>query len=207
MSDVWREHWESLAFENSNGRPRDVYDSIIADDIRKKLDLKSSDMILNVGCGTGIFEKAFSNYCTISMDFARVMVSRANMKFGIVADATVFPIRPLSVTKICVYSVLQYLSPTSVGQMLDQISLSLQEGGICLIGDVELRSISPKLFLRRLASRILLRKRFFYHDAEFLSRELKERNLEYQFEKQFSDLPYSNKRIDIIVLKPRSQLA
>ncbi len=83
----WKQHWqerskvkdEAAASGWGNRDPREyLYD---IDDIAKKLDLKSQDKLLNVGCGNGLMELVLNYWVRSvdSVDFSEGMIERAKM--------------------------------------------------------------------------------------------------------------------------------
>ena len=68
-SAYWREHWNKSAKENEDIRlisgwgNRTFQEMLFAiTDVEKKMELKSEDRLLDVGCAAGLFEIAFAHW-------------------------------------------------------------------------------------------------------------------------------------------------
>ncbi len=197
----WQRHWNVMASKDTNGRPSETFDLAIAQDVGQKLGLRTQDVILDAGCGTGIIEKYFPNNFIIAMDFSRLMVCRPHITHGVVADSTYFPLKPTSVDKICIYSLIQYLQNKEVASLLSEVSRCMVDGGRCLIGDVELRSKRPANIARFLVAGALYRRRFHYRSFGWLSEECDKRYLKCEVLHQRSSLPYHQIRVDLLITK------
>jgi ubiquinone/menaquinone biosynthesis C-methylase UbiE len=188
-----------MGLANSNGRPSGVYDSEIVMDIRNKLNLQKNDLVLNIGCGTGVLERLSPNLRIVSMDFSKQMLKRNFIDNAVIADGSHLPFRIGVFNKILVYSVIQYFKKDELRLMLKDISACLRPNGVCLIGDVELRRTGLWDLIRFLYSHLSKKKLFNYYSRSWLSKELERMNLKLKIVKQASGLPFSGKRIDVLV--------
>jgi ubiquinone/menaquinone biosynthesis C-methylase UbiE len=197
----WKDHWEIMGKSDSNGRTRLAYDSAISSDIHSKLELQSSDSILNIGCGTGILEKSLPEYHIISIDFASSMLERVWITCGIRASASFLPFRAASFDKICVYSVIQYLLRKQLSKMLAEISRCLISGGMCLIGDIQENGSGMKNMFRGAIGRIAFKNHFEYHSVDWISHQCENLRLHCTLLGQSETLPFFKKRKDLLMMK------
>ncbi len=202
----WRRHWERRGVSGNVGRPHGEYDDIIANDIAGKLRLEPDDWVLNVGSGSGILEKKFPDLFILSLDFARNMLKRSGVPRAVLAAAQYLPIRGSTVTKVCAYSIVHYLSNTELRRFIAEMESCTKEGGTCLIGDVPLSERHFRSRKRRLV--YLLAKfakrgnmMFEYHSQNTFLQIFGELGLKAQFVPQSRELPYSSERFDILVTK------
>jgi ubiquinone/menaquinone biosynthesis C-methylase UbiE len=125
-SAYWREQWNKSAKENEDIRlisgwgGRTFQEMLFSiTDVAKKLDLKSEDRLLDVGCGAGLFEIAFAHWLkeTYGVDYSEEMVEVAKKNTGkydnvIIEKANIqnLPFKDEFFDKILVNSVIQYLN-------------------------------------------------------------------------------------------------
>lgn len=85
-SEYWKEQWNSSAQENVDIRFMDGWGNrtfqemlFSITDISKKLQLFPDNILLDVGCGAGLFEIAFTNYVReiYGVDYSKEMVKTA----------------------------------------------------------------------------------------------------------------------------------
>lgn len=85
-SEYWRERWNKSAKENEDIRlisgwgNRTFQEMLFAiTDVAKKMDLKSEDRLLDVGCGAGLFEIMFTHWLKeiYGVDYSEEMVEVA----------------------------------------------------------------------------------------------------------------------------------
>jgi SAM-dependent methyltransferase len=190
-----------MAIQNSNGREQGTFDDEITKDIQRKLSPRLEDLILNIGCGTGILESAHPTFEIISVDFSMNMLRRSGVKNGIMADASHLPFKGGIFDKICAYSVIQYLDNAKISNMIAGISFSQKSKGVCLLGDVELRSRKPIKLLRYLFAFLLVKNRFHYHSIARIKRVCNSEGLMVKVLKQSAVLPFSERRIDLLLMK------
>lgn len=121
----WKEHWQKRSqikeeIVASGWGNRDLKEYLYdVDDISKKLELKNSDILLNIGCGNGLMEVILNYWVKWidSVDFSEGMVERArvndrdirNVKFyvGNILDLGFLTNR---YDKVLCNSVIQYLN-------------------------------------------------------------------------------------------------
>ncbi|MFI5422197.1 MAG: methyltransferase domain-containing protein [Nitrososphaerales archaeon] len=170
-------------------------------DIDNKLSIGTSDIILNVGCGTGIVEEGLKVDFLVSIDFARSMLEHRSIKNGTQSDATYLPFRDEVFDKICVYSVIQYVSKTALSRMIKELSRCLKKGGRCLIGDIEPESSQFRTKVRRSLGHIVLQKHFEYHSLKWICGEFKKLGVDSIVLDQSSALPFAKSRKDILLTR------
>jgi ubiquinone/menaquinone biosynthesis C-methylase UbiE len=152
-SEYWKEHWNHSATENSDlimisgWGNRSFQDMLITiNDITKKLDLKSVDRLLDIGCGAGLFEIAFSPWISeiYGVDFSEKMVKLARqncMNFENVkivnAEIAKLPFPDGFFSKVLLNSMIQYLPDTKeVKRGLKEVERVTADGGRVLLSFV-----------------------------------------------------------------------
>jgi len=197
----WRDYWERTGKSDSNGRTPLLFDFAISKDIDSKLSFKSSDVILNIGSGTGILEKSFPGLFIVSLDFANSMLKHAWISNGIRAAASHLPFRDSVFDKVCVYSIVQYLPKVKLSKMLDNIARCLKNGGKCLIGDIPPRATHPYVFIRHAVGNILLKNHFEYHSFNWICRVSEKLSMRPTLLDQPENLPFAKNRKDLLLTK------
>jgi len=149
-SDYWREKWDQSAKINtdipsiSGWGDRTFYEMLFSlNDIGKKMKLAKDDRLLDVGCGAGLFEIAFSNWIheIIGCDYSREMVKHAykfsknfNNVFINQCDINHLPFKGGSFDKILVNSVIQYLNtPNDVIDAITELKRVAKRDAIILL--------------------------------------------------------------------------
>ena len=123
-SEYWKKHWNQSAQENEDIRfisgwgGRTFQEMMFAvTDIVKKLELRPEDRLLDVGCGAGLFEIAFTYWIReiYGIDYSNEMVTVAkkntslyNNVFIESADVRNLPFTSNFLDKVLVNSVIQY---------------------------------------------------------------------------------------------------
>ncbi len=152
MSFDWKDFWDERAQQDdisamARGEKTSVTDVIksIAEACRR-LELGSSDRVLDVGCSVGAFCLAVSPFVkqVVGVDFSPPMVARALENFAtsesgncsaIVADVRSLPYQGGEFNKINCWSVIQYLGSKEEGLVaLLELYRVLKPRGILLLG-------------------------------------------------------------------------
>lgn len=136
-SEFWNEKWGTSAQENTDARfmsgwgDRSIQEMLSSiNDIAKKLRLTNTDVLLDVGCGAGLFELAFTYWIKeiYGIDYSDEMVSIAKLNTlnynniiidkGNICD---LPYQNNFFDKILVHGVLQYLND------MEEVKIALAE--------------------------------------------------------------------------------
>jgi SAM-dependent methyltransferase len=136
-SEYWKEHWNKSAKEGEDirlisGWGNRTFQEMLFGimDAAKKLDLKSEDRLLDVGCGAGLFEIAYTHWLKeiYGVDYSEEMVEVAKentKKYDnvIIEKANIqnLPFKDEFFDKILVNSVIQYLND------LDEVKGAFEE--------------------------------------------------------------------------------
>lgn len=149
-SEHWREHWDLAAKSNIDIRftsgwgDRTFQEMLFAiTDVAEKLELNCEDAILDVGCGAGLFEIAYTHWVKTfhGVDYSKEMVSTAKKNtemYGNViieyADIRNLPFNEELFDKILVNSIIQYLNDFSeVGAAFEELKRVAKKGCRILI--------------------------------------------------------------------------
>ncbi len=152
----WKEVWEYRAdtysgasaaiidgFDSGRGKMTNESLGYLLAKISELLDLRKSDMLLEVGCGAGmILEKLnipHSHIAGVDYSFAMIREAKARVPKGTfcVAEACDLPFKKASFNKILVWSVFQYFPNFEYARkVLYSLMYCLKNPGIVLIGDV-----------------------------------------------------------------------
>lgn len=117
--DYWKQIWERKGsnpttnlrwldgFENSPLKPDDIADWII-----KRLDIKQSDKVLEVGCGSGMLAQYIAQKCKYTgLDFSESLLKKHKLILGnnvVLAEANNIPFEKKYFDKSFAYSVFHY---------------------------------------------------------------------------------------------------
>ncbi|MFA4848767.1 MAG: class I SAM-dependent methyltransferase [Methanoregula sp.] len=158
-SEYWEKNWDKLVEEKediqlvSGWGNRKFQEMLFAiNDTSKKLDLKCQDTLLDIGCGAGIFEIAFTHWVKEidAVDFSSEMVKLAKkqtISYSNVniqrANIKALPYKNEYFDKLLVNGVIQYLdSMDEVKKAIQELNRVLKNDGILclsLIPDAEKR--------------------------------------------------------------------
>jgi ubiquinone/menaquinone biosynthesis C-methylase UbiE len=132
----------------SSGRPVYIDPQIIIDDIRSKISLSKSDVLLDVGCGTGLLTKRFAAKCArvYALDPAERVLHRlaencrktgirnVNIQKG---TATDLPFVDCTFDKAVMYAVLHYLEDEwQIRKCIRELIRVCKRGGYVFIGEI-----------------------------------------------------------------------
>jgi SAM-dependent methyltransferase len=148
--EYWKEVWERKGktqiedlrlldgFENSPMIPEEVAKWII-----KRLDIKKTDKVLEVGCGAGMIGKYISPYCDYTgIDYSESLVQKHILLLKnqvIVAEANDIPFEDKHFDKSFSYSVFHYFPDKEyTKQVIDEMKRVTKE--MIYIGDLPLKS-------------------------------------------------------------------
>lgn len=152
--EYWRGVWEKKGktptddlrlldgFENSPMVPEQV-----AKWIMKQLDIKKSDKVLEVGCGSGMIGKYISPHCNYTgIDYSESLVQKHILLLKnqvIVAEANDIPFEDKRFDKSFAYSVFHYFPDKDyTKQVIDEMKRVTKE--MIYIGDLPLKSKRPE---------------------------------------------------------------
>jgi ubiquinone/menaquinone biosynthesis C-methylase UbiE len=117
-----------------------------AADVRRKLDLRPEDAVLEVGAGTGAFlmELLYPEQHGVALDFCESLIRQTN-RLGVdearvkmvVAEGASLPFRSDAFDKVLCYSVAQHFPDHSYARRaLEELFRVCRSGGIVLLGDI-----------------------------------------------------------------------
>jgi|GEM_PF-4753410 len=136
-SEFWKNHWNSTARENNDIRfidglgNRSFQEMLFSiTDISKKLQLSPDNIFLDIGCGAGLFEIAFTNYVReiYGIDYSKDMAIKAksftqqysNVKIS-VGNMLDLPFQNANFDRILAHSTFQYLNS------MNEVKIALNE--------------------------------------------------------------------------------
>jgi ubiquinone/menaquinone biosynthesis C-methylase UbiE len=149
-SEYWREHWNKSAKESEDirlisGWGNRTFQEIlfVITDVEKKLALKSEDRLLDVGCGAGLFEIAYTHWLKeiYGVDYSEEMVEVAKKnteKYDNIiieqADIRNLPFEDEFFDKVLVNSVIQYLNNLNeIEKAFEELRRVTKAGGQILV--------------------------------------------------------------------------
>lgn len=151
----WARFFGGLAEREPNevcasGRHSSCNAGVIRDiqkDIANKLHLGSSDVLLDIGCGTGLIGRYLSIIVgnTVGVDFGQEVLFRARRTLQannndmslIQADMTALPFRDATFDKVLCYSTVHYLPDyEQFKQALLEMTRVAKSGALILVGDI-----------------------------------------------------------------------
>lgn len=169
---------------------------------KNSLVLKTNDILLDVGCGAGLFTDKLVNHVgvTVGIDASSKMLERANkesrfIKVEALADHLPFPNE--SFNKIFCHSIFQYFpNHRYAAEVVAEMLRVTKPGGRCLIMDIpdiskKKEYIKAKIHDSHNLKRIFYSKEWFAHlvpDAEI-------------FEQKIQDYGNSQFRFDVLIRK------
>jgi len=118
---------------------------LVFDDIRTKLALTADDVVLDVGCADGTISRRMRDCtaCVVGVDTSSSYIAVARRRHGgvpnltfHVGDVQSLPLADDGFSKVCCYSVLQYLPARRLELVLNEIRRVTRPGGVVLMGDV-----------------------------------------------------------------------
>jgi cyclopropane fatty-acyl-phospholipid synthase-like methyltransferase len=111
--------------------------------VTRKMKLSCNDVILDLGCGNGLFTTFFASKCKkiVGVDFAPELVAQINLeKYKNVSvyvdDVRTIDFEEQSFEKVFIYAGLQYLSYKETIQLFKNVKRWLKRKGIFFIGDI-----------------------------------------------------------------------
>ncbi len=222
----WKEFWNQKSLEGNaqkqvgrlkNGVVMPLQTlSLIADDIKQKIDLQANDSLLDVCCGNGLLSAELAKYCkqVVAVDFSELLINEAKIKHkdsNIVfkqTDALQLQLDE-QFDKIVLYFSFQYFDSYQKGfELIKNLSKHMKLGSIILIGDVPdlaKKDVYYNTFSKKL--RLFKQNIFgqndmgkFWSEAE-MNLVCHALGLKGEFMQQKNDLPFSNYRFDYLIKK------
>ncbi len=222
----WKEFWNQKSLEGNaqkqvgrlkNGVVMPLQTlSLIADDIKQKVDLQANDSLLDVCCGNGLLSAELAKYCkqVVAVDFSELLINEAKIKHkdsNIVfkqTDALQLQLDE-QFDKIVLYFSFQYFDSYKKGfEVIKNLSKHMKSGSIILIGDVPdlaKKDVYYNTFSKKL--RLFKQNIFgqndmgkFWSEAE-MNLVCHVLGLKGEFMQQKNDLPFSNYRFDYLIKK------
>jgi len=128
---------------------------LIAQDVARKLQLGPSDVLLDVGCGSGLFDsllRELTGARVVGADFAHAQCALGRRHFpdmGFVAAAAEhLPFADGQFSRVLCYSTWMYVE--SQEEMLREFLRVLRRPGVILLGDLPDRRLRHRLYLEYL---------------------------------------------------------
>ena len=222
----WKEFWNQKSLEESTqkqvGRVKNGVVlpfhtiSLIADDIKQKIDLQANDSLLDVCCGNGLLSAELAKDCkhVTAVDFSELLNNEAKIKHkdsNILfkqADALDLQLEE-QFDKIILYFSFQYFDTYQKGfDVIKNLSKHMKPEATMLIGDVPdlaKKDVYYNTFSKKL--RLFKQNIFgqndmgkFWSEAE-MNRICQSLGLKGEFIQQKSELPFSNYRFDYLIKK------
>jgi len=150
-ANTWKEFWDRLATSRdpiaATDRPTvpPVTYRLYSAEIAQKLTLSKNDIVLDIGCGTGIIDADLAAHVNqiVATDFSEVMAQRARVNTAIcgnvqvaVCDCTALPFKDGIFSKMVIYAVVQYLNQFQTGLMLGEAQRVIRLGGLIMLGEI-----------------------------------------------------------------------
>ncbi|MFA5059069.1 MAG: class I SAM-dependent methyltransferase [Candidatus Omnitrophota bacterium] len=131
-----------------SGRPVTVESKIIIDDICSKLPVTKNDVVLDVGCGTGVVTIPLSEHCKFihALDAAQKVIEAAkercrlekinNIEYHL-GSALQLPFEDNSFHHVLMYAVIHYLeNEKQISQCVSELIRVCKPGGRVLIAEI-----------------------------------------------------------------------
>lgn len=159
---MWKAFWDILATSRdpiaATDRPTvsPATYQLYSMEIMQKLTLEKDDILLDIGCGTGLIDASLATHVhrIVATDFSEVMAQKARVNTAfcgnvlvVNGDATALPYKDSSFSKVVIYAVAQYLSHAQIDQMLEQTQRVVRPGGLIILGEIP-RARDMGLFVR-----------------------------------------------------------
>ena len=148
---AWKEFWDLLATSRdpiaATDRPTvsPATYQLYSTEITQKLALSKDDILLDIGCGTGIIDASLAAHVhrIFATDFSEVMTQKARSNTAtcgnvhvVTCDCTAIPFKDGAFSKLVMYAVAQYLSQAQIGQMLGEAQRVIRPGGLIMLGEI-----------------------------------------------------------------------
>jgi len=148
---TWNEFWNLLGSSNdpiaATDRPTispETY-QLYSTEIIEKLALSQDDILLDIGCGTGIIDANLAPHVRrlFATDFSEVMAHKAKSKTAacgnvnvVVCDSAALPFTDGTFSKVVMYAVAQYLNQAQISKMLGEAHRLAHPGGMIMLGEI-----------------------------------------------------------------------
>jgi 2-polyprenyl-3-methyl-5-hydroxy-6-metoxy-1,4-benzoquinol methylase len=208
--------------KTTGGRPiSEEQFQVMVSDLCRHLDLKETDVVLDLCCGNGVITKEMARWCkeVVGVDFSRPLLEVANryhrpanvrycqMSLFELSRASLTP--PGSFTKVLMYEALQHFRPRDFVTILSVILSLAGAGCVVLIGSVPDRARKWRFYnTPRRRFHYLLQKIFCGHvvgtwwHRRFIKTVCDRLRLECEFLEQSRELHTSHYRFDVRIVCP-----
>lgn len=147
----WKEFWDLLATSRdpiaATDRPTvsSATYQLYSTEIIQKLALEKDDILLDIGCGTGLIDASLAPHVhrVIAIDFSEVMAqkTKSNTAFCgnvrvVNCDAAALPFKDGFFSKVVMYAIAQYLSQAQISQMFAEAQRIIRPGGLIMLGEI-----------------------------------------------------------------------
>ena len=223
----WEAYWNHMAQNDhplyQTGRAPDgneafhrkvVQDTVMH--IRTQLDLKPSDVLVDVCCGNGLLSKALSKHCkkVYAVDQSAALIDEAKKYRH--ADTIHYHVAPASdfadqlpekADKVLLFFAFQYFESVNAGmRVIEELSKSVKPGGLIFLGDIPDKKAlfkfynNPVKLLRLLKDTIMNTNMMgkFWSEKE-LNLICEKAGLEGHYQKQPPQLLYAHYRFDYLI--------
>ncbi len=216
----WKNYWNNIAASSSSFKQvqRDAINTYqmeeICAHISQTINLKASDMLLDVCCGNGLISSKLAKKCksVVAVDFSEKLIKAAkkhcqqnNTEYYIEDALTLSDSIQIRCDKIILYFSFQYFNFHEGVKVIKELKKRLKPGGIIFIGDVPNSScfwsyyntFTKRIFYfkQRLFNQPKMGK--FWSEKEILV--IAERNgLKAEIRTQPKHLPHAHYRFDVI---------
>jgi ubiquinone/menaquinone biosynthesis C-methylase UbiE len=135
---------EDEQIANQRGAITPVESAAIADDVQQKLKCRNTDLVLEIGCGTGLLAKKITDdlktYIGLDIIYDLLKSAQQNNRSArtnfLKADGQTLPIKSGVIDRILMYSVILYLPPLILKSILQECQRVLKTEGVLFIGDI-----------------------------------------------------------------------
>ena len=148
---TWKEFWDALASSRdpiaATDRPTvspRTY-QLYSAEIMQRLDLDQDDILLDIGCGTGVIDASLAPHVRkiFATDFSEAMAKKTRSNAAtwgnicaVNCDGIALPFRGGVFPKTVAYAVAQYLSRDQIDQVLGEAHRVTQPGGLIMLGEI-----------------------------------------------------------------------
>ena len=204
--EKWKKIWKNMAEKENRitqtGRNiNEAEFELIVKDIKEKLEIKSDDKVIDVGCASGKVTFMISQEVkeVAGIDFSNELLSQAKRNSNIhyyLANSTKLPFKEESLfDKGLFYSVAHYLPKEDLLSTLKELSRVCKPGALIFVGDVpdaDKKQNHPN-------------PRWTYYKKEDFKEMCESIGLEANIIEQSENLPYSHYRYDVVIINTKNK--